>query len=336
MPKIDINKKRGDPEARVDLERFWEKVADLRALDHLIMPLDWSQSIDSSSFRKFPEESDFFIPIGKADDGWASYDLSIGTNLLAAGSMLSGVGMFLRVSLLHLIKNHAPENFRVLLIDPVDNLADFDGIPHLLRPRVRSVEEGLEELDWLESLYNKRSEELREKGYPTIWKYQEEHGGASPGVPHILVVCSELGEFFRVDKDKTNKVIVKSFCAPRGLGVYTLFATQQPDAEKFEVFKIAPAIAAFQMPYAKESKLFTGAEGAEELLGQGDMYFSFVGGEDFKLLDKLKGFPGFDYENDSPLHRFRVQGLHVDLDKTRPMVEEACKSNKDKRASSNK
>ncbi len=327
MPKIDINEKRGDPEARVDLERFWEDSDDLRASNHVVAPLDWSQSIESSSFEKFPEESDFIVPIGRIENtknAWLSYDLSIGKNLLAAGGMFSGVGMFLRVSLLHLISNYDSDNLHILMIDPADKLADFDNIPHLLKPRVRSVEDGLKELEWLESEYRKRYDFLRREGCPTVWKYQEKNPDGNSKMPHILVVCSELGEFFRADKNLTNKAVIESFCSPAGLGLYTLFATQQPDAEMFEVFRIAPAVAAFRMPYEKESKFFTGAGGAQNLLGQGDMYFSFAGGEDFQLLDKFKGLPDLDFEKDSPQKRFRAQGLHVDLDRTREIAEEAC------------
>ena len=272
MPKINVNKKRG-VNARVDLETFWNDNVNLENPFNTLLPITWGTDIGHVVSEMPSKERDLFIPIGKNEKGYFTFDLSIGRHILAGGSMLSGVGMFRRVTLLSLIKTHTPETLRVILIDPKGLMSSFDDIPHLQFPRAKTAEDIIKAIKWCNVERNKRFKILEKSKTVSVGHYNKHKAAGDPVIPSIVIFISELGDLIDIPNFDTRLYSIASMT--RATSMHFVITTQQPS-----VSVVTPIIQetfcyriAFQMPYEAESKMFVGQAGAEELLGQGDMLF---------------------------------------------------------------
>jgi len=272
MPKIDVNKKRGK-KARVDLEIFWNDNKNLENPFNRLLPVTWGTDIGHVVSEMPSKERDLFVPIGKNEGGYFTFDLSIGRSILAGGSMLSGVGMFRRVTLLSLIKTHTPETLRVILIDPRGLMSSFDDIPHLQFPRAKTADDIIKAIKWCNAEGQKRIKVLEKSKTVNVGHYNKHRKVDDPVIPSIVIFISELGDLIDIPNFDTRLYSIAGLT--RMTHIHFVITTQQPS-----VNVVTPIIQetfcyriAFQMPYEVESKMFVGQAGAEELLGQGDMLF---------------------------------------------------------------
>ena len=148
MPQIDVNRKRNDSNAQVDLEKFWIENKNLNNPHNTLLPITWGQHASHAVSKTPDQEHDLFIPLGKNSEGYVTFDLNLGLNILAGSSMLSGVGMFRRVSLVSLLKKHTPETMKVILVDLKKLMSDFDSIQHLLFPRATTMDDVTKVFEW--------------------------------------------------------------------------------------------------------------------------------------------------------------------------------------------
>ena len=293
MPKVDVNKKRGDPNAQIDLETFWSEVSEIDSPNNLNLTGAWDEDFGRSSYRYQDKENDIIIPLGRIKEGsYASVNLSISQNLIAAGSALSGLGVFRRAILTHLTRTRTPDQLKIIIIDPIKSLGDFDDIPHLAMTRAVSKEEIHVALNWLVCEIERR---IHNPSGTLIYLHNQER---PPGArePSVLVLITELGEIGIENNDVVYK-LVRFIQMARATEIQTVITTQQPSAEKLPKLildNVGPRVA-FKLPYKETSELIIGKPGAEELLGQGDMIYTDDGSQ-----------------------YVRMQGFHVESGTTEP------------------
>ncbi len=274
MPQVDINLKRGRPDARKDLVDFWKENEPVFNENNTLTPLKFNEE-DRWGYKPDPE-NDIIIPIGKDDNGYTLFNFRFGYNLIAGGSMLSGAGMFKRVTLLHLIKTYSPDKVKIILLDTTNQMEGFDKSKHLLVPRVTKIEDFIKLLDWCQKESDRRLDLLETNKRPWVWlqnKYNEIEKEGAEFIPDIFIFISELGDISL--KENGLNSILKIAQMTRATNIHFVITTQRPGPETMsELIKhIFFNRIAFQMPYKEESELFLGIGGAEELIGQGDMLF---------------------------------------------------------------
>jgi S-DNA-T family DNA segregation ATPase FtsK/SpoIIIE len=272
MPKIDVNKKRGY-DAQIELETFWNDNKNLENLFNKLLPVTWGTDIGHVTSRIPNKGTDLFIPIGKNENGYFTFDLTIGRDILVGGTMLSGVGMFRRVSLVSLIKTHTSETLRIIFIDNKKLMVDFDNIPHLQFSPARTLDDSLNTLKWCHEETERRIDILVKSKTHNISDYNKYKLSDQPLIPSIVVFITELGDL--IDIPSFDNDLYRIACMTRATNIHLVVTTQQPSVSVITA-RIQESFGyriAFQMPYETESKLFIGQAGAEELLGQGDMLF---------------------------------------------------------------
>lgn len=264
MPKIDVNKKRGY-EASVPVEKIWNKIE--------------NGEIDC----------DFCVPLGeneKKEDRF--FDLEKSMHILAAGETLSGVGMFRRVALATLLKFHKPEDLKLILVDPLKiSFSDFKNIDdYLLFPIITEVREAIEAFEWVVCENNRRFQLLIEKKTKNIRRYSENN----PKIPRIIIMISEFGELMmHYDRKKVEALFIHMTQSAKASGIHLIITTQRPSEEVLTplIKSNTPSKIAFKVPSANESRIIFGKDGAEKLLGQGDMLV-YSEGTDSK--ERMQGY----------------------------------------------
>lgn len=274
MPKVDVNKKRNDPNAQIDLETFWQEGDDLKNDKIVNFTGDWDQDFGHVRYRYQDIENDTIIPIGRLSDGrYGISNLSIDLNLLAVGSAVSGLGVFRRSTLAHLTKTRTPEQLRIVIIDPIRSLSDFYNIPHLVVPRAVTKEEINVVLEWILK-ENERRNQICEEVNDLLYIHNE-NVSDDKKEPKLLILVSELGEI-GIEDAEIQGVFTNVLSTARATEINTILCTQQ-----FSSMRLPSAILeniytklAFQLPYRETSEKVIGKAGAEELLGQGDAIFT--------------------------------------------------------------
>lgn len=264
MPKVDINKKRGY-DAIVPIERIWSEIENGIIDGRLCVPLGENNSGKGE-----------YIKLGK--------DLHI----LAAGEMLSGVGMFRRVALATLLKFNKPEALKFILIDPLYiSFVGFKNIDdYLLFPIITQSNEGVKSLEWLNSEIDARMVLLNGKKY----RYIEEYNEANPKDkrPKIVVMITEIGELIDFDDKTTNRLITRILQMSKCVGVHLIINTQRASSSVTGLIKAhTTAKIAFKAGDETESIAILSKSGAEELLGQGDM---LVESNQWTKAQRLQGY----------------------------------------------
>lgn len=274
MPQININKKRNDPRGRIDLEKFWRDVPDLRHAKNQNLTGDWHQSFGKVHQRLQDIDNDLFIPLGRLRDGtYGSINLSLERNLLAVGSALSGLGVFRRAAYAHLERTKSPEKLLMVILDPLRAMPHVDGSPNLAIPRSVTKTEINAALEWL-SLENERRIDIC-KAHQCLMDVHNREARAEDKEPHLVVLITELGEL-GIEDGRTHSVLMRVISMARASGIATVITTQQPSAEKIPDTLLAgiPARIACKLPYRNDSQRIIGKAGAENLLGQGDMIYT--------------------------------------------------------------
>jgi S-DNA-T family DNA segregation ATPase FtsK/SpoIIIE len=225
-------------------------------------------------------------------------DLAKMPHLLVAGTTGSGKSVGLNAMLLSLLYKATPEQLRMILIDPkMLELSIYDGIPHLLTPVVTDMKDAANALRWcvmemdrryrlMASLgvrnlagYNTKIRDAEEKGLPIpdpFW--QEEAGEEQPGLtelPHIVVLVDEFADMMMVVGKKVEELIARIAQKARAAGIHLILATQRPSVDVITGLIKAniPTRVAFQVSSRIDSRTILDQQGAEQLLGHGDMLY---------------------------------------------------------------
>jgi S-DNA-T family DNA segregation ATPase FtsK/SpoIIIE len=226
-------------------------------------------------------------------------DLAKMPHLLAAGTTGSGKSVSLNAMLLSMLFKSSPEQLRFIMIDPkMLELSVYDGIPHLLTPVITDMKDAANALRWCVAEMDKRYRLMASLGVRNITGYNQKVTDAikagqpllMPGVlvndpesakmqlevlPTIVVVVDELADMMMVVGKKVEDLIARIAQKARAAGIHLIIATQRPSVDVITGLIKAniPTRIAFQVSSRIDSRTILDQQGAEQLLGHGDMLY---------------------------------------------------------------
>ncbi|MBP1730047.1 MAG: cell division protein FtsK [Deltaproteobacteria bacterium] len=204
-------------------------------------------------------------------------ELSKMPHLLVAGSTGSGKSVSLNSMICSILFKATPMAVRFLMIDlKMLELSFYDGIPHLLLPVVTNAKNAKTSLRWLIDEMERRYGIMAEQGVRNIEKYNQKMGKHEQGtIPYIVVVIDELADLMMVSSREVEEHIARLAQMARASGIHLVLATQRPSVDVLTGIIKAnfPARISFQVSSKVDSRTILDANGAESLLGYGDMLF---------------------------------------------------------------
>ncbi|MCD6548106.1 MAG: DNA translocase FtsK 4TM domain-containing protein [Thermodesulfobacterium sp.] len=228
--------------------------------------------LESSVFKNL--DSPLTIALGKDVSGNPVVtDLRKLPHLLIAGSTGSGKSIFLHSVILSLIYKSPPETIKFLMIDPKRiELSVYEKIPYLLHPVVLDPKTATEALRWLVDEMDRRYAIFEEVGARNLDSYNENF---EEKLPYIIVIIDELADLMVVSSREVETLLTRLAQMARAAGIHLLVATQRPSVDIITgTIKVNfPARISFQVTSKVDSRTILDTQGAERLLGAGDMLF---------------------------------------------------------------
>ncbi len=202
-------------------------------------------------------------------------DLTAMPHLLVAGATGSGKSVGLNAMICSILYKTTPADVRFLLIDPKRlELSVYDGIPHLLAPVVTDSKEAAARLRWIVGKMDERYKLLQTKQVRSIESYNKA-AGPEEHLPYWVVVVDELADLMVVSAGEVQTSLVRLAQIARAVGIHLIVATQRPSVDVVTGLIKAnfPTRIAFQVASKVDSRTVLDGNGAEQLLGRGDMIF---------------------------------------------------------------
>jgi S-DNA-T family DNA segregation ATPase FtsK/SpoIIIE len=229
-----------------------------------------------------PQSSPLSVWLGKGIDGVPVYcDLSRMPHLLIAGTTGSGKSGCINAILTSILLRATPDQVRMILVDPKRiELNHYESIPHLLTPVVSSPKEASAVLLNVVTEMEKRYERLaqvRARGLPEANRAFRKRG--EPELPYLLVVIDELADLMMVSPQDVEDAIIRLAQKSRAVGIHLVLATQRPSVDVITgmIKANVPSRIAFAVSSQTDSRVILDSNGAESLLGQGDMLYKPLG-----------------------------------------------------------
>ena len=228
--------------------------------------------ISDKNFKK----KDIKLPIalGKSISGEPiTSDLSSMPHLLIAGTTGSGKSVCINTIILSLIYKHTPEICKFILIDPkMLELSTYEGIPHLLCPVITEAKKAASVLGWVVKEMESRYKLMTKVGVRNIDGYNEKH---KVKMPYIVVIVDEMSDLMLVAGKEIENYIQKLSQMARAAGIHIIMATQRPSVDVITgtIKANFPTRISFQVTSKIDSRTILGEQGAEQLLGKGDMLY---------------------------------------------------------------
>jgi DNA segregation ATPase FtsK/SpoIIIE, S-DNA-T family len=248
------------------------------------------EAVKTPAFHKIKESGGVILPLGITRDGEMEIlDLRTNHHLLIAGSVMSGKTEFLNCIITSVALSCQPEEAQLVLIDTTRvEFLSFNGLPHLIRPVVITMEESIKVLNWLVGEAVSRSRMLEAAGVADIQAYNRRRD-KNMRLRHLFVVIYELSDLMYGFHDETEALLRKIAQARLDTGIHLVIATQRPEpAVISSTLKGAfPASICFSVNEAVDSVTVIGVAGAEKLNEAGEMLYSISGENHTK---RLRGF----------------------------------------------
>ena len=242
------------------------------------IPNDSRQSVflrEIVSNEKFTQQ-DIKLPIslGKSIGGQPIVgDLTRMPHLLIAGTTGSGKSVCINTIIVSLLYKLNPELCKFILIDPkMLELSAYEGIPHLLTPVITDSKKATSALGWTVKEMNSRYKLMSKEGVRNIDGYNAKH---SLKMPYIVVVVDEMSDLMLVAGKEIENYIQKLSQMARAAGIHIIMATQRPSVDVITgtIKANFPTRISFQVTSKIDSRTILGEQGAEQLLGKGDMLY---------------------------------------------------------------
>ena len=202
-------------------------------------------------------------------------DLAAMPHLLIAGATGSGKSVCLNAMICSILYKATPAEVRFLLIDPKRlELGVYDGIPHLMAPVVTDPKEAAARLRWLTGRMDERYRLLASKAVRNIEGYNQSVP-PEERIPYWVVIVDELADLMMVSSGDVENSLARLAQVARAVGIHLLVATQRPSVDVITGLIKAnfPARLSFQVSSRVDSRTILDQNGAEQLLGKGDMLF---------------------------------------------------------------
>ena len=231
-----------------------------------------SEILSNSDFKK--KEIKLPIALGKNISGLPIIgDLASMPHLLIAGTTGSGKSVCINTIILSLLYRHTPEKCKFILIDPkMLELSTYEGIPHLLCPVITEAKKAASVLGWVVKEMESRYRLMTKEGVRNIDSYNEKH---KLPMPYIVVVVDEMSDLMLVAGKEIENYIQKLSQMARAAGIHIIMATQRPSVDVITgtIKANFPTRISFQVTSKIDSRTILGEQGAEQLLGKGDMLY---------------------------------------------------------------
>ncbi len=243
---------------------------------------------ESRAFRNGGESIGFAV--GKDISGKVIVaDIAKMPHVLIAGATGSGKSVCINTLIMSIIYKYSPEDVKLIMVDPkVVELSVYNGIPHLLIPVVTEPKKAASALNWAVAemgerykkfaatgvrdltAYNKRIEDARRRGNIE---------GLPEKLPKIVIIIDELADLMMVANNEVEDAIVRLAQLARACGIHLVIATQRPSVNVITGIIKAniPSRIAFAVSSGTDSRTILDSNGAEKLLGKGDMLFAPYG-----------------------------------------------------------
>lgn len=227
-------------------------------------------------------------------------------HLLVAGATGSGKSVCLNSVIISLIYKTSPEDLNLILIDPKRvEFSLYDGLPHLLQPRIISdIDKAINALNWATAEMERRFTLFQDAKAKNLEEYNQSEkvlSGEETKLPYIVIIIDELADFMIQAKKELEDKIMRLAAKARACGIHLILATQRPSVNVITgtIKANFPSRIAFAVMSYVDSKTIIDQAGAEKLLGKGDMLY----------------FP-----NDKP-EPSRIQGCFVSTKEVEQVVE---------------
>lgn len=270
--------------------------------------------IDNRTFRNMKSRLSFAA--GKDIGGKiVMADLAKMPHMLVAGTTGSGKSVFINTIIMSILYKAAPDEVRFIMVDPkMVELSVYNGIPHLLIPVVTDPKKASSALSWAVAEMTERYRKFAETGTRNLSGYNkkvemvEKSGEVKEGklekLPQIVIIIDELADLMMVAKSEVEDAIVRLSQLARAAGIHMVIATQRPSVDVITglIKANVPSRVALSVSSGTDSRTILDMNGAEKLLGNGDMLFypsgyqkpvrvqgAFISDEDIiKVTDYLK------------------------------------------------
>ena len=214
------------------------------------------------------------IALGKSISGNPIIgDLSSMPHLLIAGTTGSGKSVCINTIILSLLYRHTPDKCKFILIDPkMLELSTYEGIPNLLCPVITEAKKAASVLGWVVKEMENRYKLMTKVGVRNIDGYNSKH---KTFMPYIIVIVDEMSDLMLVSGKDIENYIQKLSQMARAAGIHIIMATQRPSVDVITgtIKANFPTRISFQVSSKIDSRTILGEQGAEQLLGKGDMLF---------------------------------------------------------------
>jgi S-DNA-T family DNA segregation ATPase FtsK/SpoIIIE len=228
--------------------------------------------LDHVDFKK--REIKLPIALGKNISGKPIVgDLTSMPHLLIAGTTGSGKSVCINTIILSLLYSHTPDKCKFILIDPkMLELSTYEGIPHLLCPVITEAKKAASVLGWVVKEMESRYRLMTKEGVRNIDGYNAKH---KLPMPYIVVVVDEMSDLMLVAGKEIENYIQKLSQMARAAGIHIIMATQRPSVDVITgtIKANFPTRISFQVTSKIDSRTILGEQGAEQLLGKGDMLY---------------------------------------------------------------
>ncbi len=239
--------------------------------------------LESREFKDFP--SDLAFAVGKDIGGKVVVaDIAKMPHMLIAGATGSGKSVCINTLIMSILYKAHPDDVKLIMVDPkVVELSVYNGIPHLLIPVVTDPKKASAALQWgvaeMTDRYQKFADfNVRDlKGYNKKAEAMKEKGDidAPAKLPQIVIIVDELADLMMVAPGEVEEAICRLAQLARAAGIHLIIATQRPSVDVITGLIKAnmPSRVAFSVSSGVDSRTILDMNGAEKLLGKGDMLF---------------------------------------------------------------
>jgi DNA segregation ATPase FtsK/SpoIIIE, S-DNA-T family len=218
------------------------------------------------------------ITLGKSISGFPIVgDLVSMPHLLIAGTTGSGKSVCINTLILSILYRHKPDDCKLIMIDPkMLELSIYQGIPHLLTPVITEPKKATTALKWVVKEMEKRYREMTEIGVRNISGFNDKASSESKKkMPYIVVIVDEMADLMMIAGKEIENYIQRLAQMARAAGIHIVMATQRPSVDVITgtIKANFPTRISFQVTSKIDSRTILGEQGAELLLGNGDMLF---------------------------------------------------------------
>ena len=276
----DIALSLGAPSVRIAAVPGKISIVGIEVPNRTVTTVSLREVIDSPEFNRSKSKSSFAV--GKDIGGSCIIgNIAKMPHMLIAGTTGSGKSVCMNSIIISLLYKSGPDDVKLIMIDPkMVELANYNGIPHLMIPVVTDPKKAAGSLQWAVTEMMRRYKTMSDAGVRDLESFNSiivAEGGVK--IPQLIVIIDELADLMLVAAKEVEDSICRIAQMGRAAGIHLVIATQRPSADVITGLMKAniPSRIAFSVASGMESRIILDTQGAEKLVGKGDMLFAPIG-----------------------------------------------------------